>query len=138
MNDGKFDGGKLNDDQKALRQFYGDILKFSSTNPAIVQGAYYDLTVFNQQQENLPHLIHVFARVQGEERLVIVSGFNNKLVRVKIRLSDEVKNAFNLQPNQNYIGRDLMRSGADIGLDNEYAFEIDVPAYSSYIFKIKN
>lgn len=138
MNGGKFDGGQLSDNQKALRLFYADILKFASTNPAIVSGAYYDLTAYNQQQNNLPHLVHVFARVQDEERLIIVSGFNDKPLRVKIKLTDEVKQAFKLQADQVYVGRDLQRSGTDIGLDADGAFEVDVPPYISYIFKIKN
>ena len=138
MNDGKFDGGKLSDNQKGLRQFYADILKFSSTNPAIVQGAYFDLTVFNQQQGNIPHLVHAFARVHGEERLVIVSGFNDKPLRVKIKLSDEVLQAFNWKQENDYVGRDLLRSGADIGLSKDGMFEVDVPPYVSYIFKIKS
>lgn len=138
MNDGKFDGGKLSDSQKGLRQFYADILKFSSTNPAIVQGAYFDLTVSNQQQGNIPHLVHVFARVKDDERLVIVSGFNDKPLRVKIKLSDEVLQAFQWKQENDYVGRDLLRSGADIGLSKDGMFEVDVPPYVSYIFKIKN
>lgn len=138
MNDGKFDGGKLSDNQKGLRQFYADILKFASTNPAIVQGSYFDLTVSNQEQGNIPHLVHVFARVKDDERLVIVSGFNDKPLRVKIRLTNEVLQAFGWKQEQDYVGRDLLRSGMDIGLSKEGTFEVDVPAYVSYIFKIKN
>ncbi|MBN8578385.1 MAG: alpha-amylase family protein [Cytophagales bacterium] len=138
LNGGKFDGGLLSDNQKAVRQFYADILRFASTNPAISGGEYFDLTEFNQQQGNIPHLVHVFARVAGEERLVIVSGFNDKPVRVKIKLTKEVKQAFALQLDQLYVGRDLLRSGADIGLDKEGMFEVDVPPYVSYIFKIKH
>lgn len=137
VNGGKYDGGGLSDDQKALRQFYGDILFFAASNPAITQGDYFDLTEFNQQQGNINHRIHVFARVSGEERLVILSGFNDKLMRVKIQLSEEVKQAFQFAPGEEYLGRDLLRSGQDIGLDSTGTFEVDLPAYAAYIFKIK-
>jgi glycosidase len=137
VNGGKYDGGALSDDQKALRLFYSDILKFASTNKAITDGDYYDLTLFNLEQGNIPDKAHVFARVMGEERLVILSGFNDKPLRVKIKLSDEVVQAFNLKAEQDYLGRDLLRSGTDIGLDKSWTFEVDLMPYTSYIFKIK-
>jgi hypothetical protein len=137
VNGGKYDGGALSDDQKALRLFYSDILKFASTNKAITDGDYYDLTLFNLEQGNIPDKAHVFARVMGEERLVILSGFNDKPLRVKIKLSDEVVQAFTLKAEQDYLGRDLLRSGTDIGLDKSWTFEVDLTPYTSYIFKIK-
>ncbi|MDZ7647411.1 MAG: alpha-amylase family protein [Cytophagales bacterium] len=137
VNGGKYDGGGLSDDQKALRLFYSDVLKFASTNKAITDGDYYDLTLFNLEQGNIPDKAHVFARVMGEERLVILSGFNDKSLRVKIKLSDEVVQAFNLKAEQDYLGRDLLRSGTDIGLDKSWTFEVDLTPYTSYIFKIK-
>jgi len=137
VNGGKYDGGALSEDQKGLRLFYSDILKFASTNKAITDGAYYDLTLFNLEQGNIPEQAHVFARVMGEERLVILSGFNEKPLRVKIKLSDEVVKAFGLKAEQDYLGRDLLRSGTDIGLDKSWTFEVDLMPYLSYIFKIK-
>jgi glycosidase len=137
MNGGKFDGGLLSDDQKALRQFYGDILTLASNNKAIVKGDYFDLTHFNLQLGNIPHVVHVFARAFEDERLVILSGFNDKTLRVKVKLTGEVLKKFNMDKPEDYIGRDLLRSGADIGFDQSGTFEVDVPPYSSFIFKVK-
>jgi len=137
VNGGKFDGGALSDEQKALRQFYADILTFASNNKAIAGGDYFDLTEFNLQQGNIPAQVHVFARVSDEERLVILSGFNDKPLRVKIKLTEEVIQAFELDQINDYVGRDLLRSGMDIGLDKSATFEVDLPPYVSYIFKIK-
>lgn len=137
VNGGKYDGGALSDDQKALRLFYSDILTLASNNKAITEGAYYDLTDFNIAQGNIPAQVHVFARVSGEERLVILSGFNDKTLRIKVKLSDEVIQAFNLNVHEAYVGRDLLRSGLDIGLDTSGTFEVDLTPYTSYIIKIK-
>ena len=134
---GKFDGGGLSPDQKQLRQFYSDVLTFAASNRAIVDGDYFDLTVFNQQQSTISDRVHVFARVSGEERLVILSSFEEKPARIKIKLSDEVIEAFGLQTGKAYIGRDLLRSGTDIGLDSSYSFEVDMFPHTAYIFKIK-
>jgi glycosidase len=137
LNAGKYDGGLLSIDQKALRQFYGDILIFASQSKAITQGDYFDLTNFNLSQGNITDDVHVFARVHNEERLVILSSFGDKAKHVKIKLSDEVIQAFQLKPDEDYIGHDMLRSSADVGMDKSRTFEVDILPYSSFIFKIK-
>jgi len=137
MNGGKFDGGRLGDDQKALRQFYGDILTFAATNKAITDGAYFDLTHFNLSQGNIPHQVHVFARVHDQERLVILSSFSDQPLRVKVKLSDDVIQAFQFNAESDYVGHDMLRSGVDVGIDKSRNFEVDILPYSSFIFKIK-
>ncbi len=136
-NEGKFDGGRLSDDQKQLRQFYGDILGLAGTNKAITEGAYADLTEFNLQSKNFSNKIHCFVRVSGDERLVIVSSFDSRPEHGKVQLSKEAIDKMGLNSENAYIGRDLLRSGADIGLDKNFTFELDIPPHSSFIFKIK-
>jgi glycosidase len=137
VNGGKYDGGQLSDEQKQLRQFYGDILLLARTNRAIVFGNYYDLTTHNVKLNNISPKVSVFARSAGEEKLVIVAGFSDKKEHVRIQIPGEVGEAMSLKLPNNYIGRDLLRSGADIGLDENLTFELDVPPYSAFIFKIK-
>jgi glycosidase len=137
VNGGKFDGGQLSDEQKQLRQFYGDILNLSKNNRAVALGDYIDLTKHNVGAKNCSNRISVFARVLSEERLIVVAGFNDKMEHVKIELPKAEAERIGLQPGNNYIGRDLLRSGADIGLSDTFSFEFDVPPYSAFIFKIK-
>jgi glycosidase len=137
INGGKFDGGQLSDEQKQLRQFYGDILKLSSTNQAIARGEYADLTAFNHHKGNISHLVSTFARWYGEENLVIVSNFNSATEKIKIVLPDEVASAMKLEKGKAYVGRDLLRSGAEIGFNEALTADMELPAYSSFILKIK-
>ncbi len=137
VNGKKYDGGLLDVEQKALRQFHGDILTLAKNNPAIAQGDYFDLTELNLNAKNCSDRIVSFARSLGDERLVIIAGFNMKLEHIKIQLSKETVSAFGLKSSEQYIGRDLLRSGADIGLSSDYSFELDIPPYSSFILKIK-
>ncbi len=136
VNGKKYDGGQLSDEQKALRQFYGDILNLSVKNPAIARGDYFDLTESNVNAKNCSDRIVSYARISGEERIVVVASFNDKMEHVKISLG-EVASALKLNPGTVYVGRDLLRSGADIGLDNQFSFGIDVPPFSSFVLKIK-
>lgn len=137
VNNKLYDGGGLSDEQKQLRQFYGDILNFARTNPAIAAGDYIDLTTANVQEGRSSDRVVVFGRVSGDERLVIVAGFNEKLERIKVRLTQEAVTKFGLQSKVTYVGRDLLRSGTDVGLNEQFEFEVDVPPYSAFIFKIK-
>jgi hypothetical protein len=137
VNGGKYDGGGLSDEQKQLRQFYGDILTYVNTSRAIAEGDYADLTEHNVHAKNTSDKIHTFVRVAGEERLVIVSGFNAQTEHVKIQLSKEAIDKLALKSDQDYIGHDMLRSSTDVGLDKNFTFELDVPPFSSFIFKIK-
>lgn len=137
MNGGKFDGGQLSDEQKQLRQFYGDILSFAATNPAIGEGAYIDLTEENIGAKNISDRIYCFVRVAGDERLLIISGFNAKTEHARIQLTKAAVEKLNLRTDQVYIGHDLLRSSSDIGFDKNFTCELDVPPYSAFIFKLK-
>jgi glycosidase len=137
VNNGKFDGGQLSVEQKQLRQFYGDILKLCSANQAIARGSYFDLTIPSVQQSAISPFVSVFARWEGEENLVIISNFNSKLEKVKVSIPDELASAMKLEKGKAYVGRDLLRSGAEIGFNESLVAEFELPAYSSFILKIK-
>ena len=137
MNGGKFDGGALADDQKQLRQFYADILNFAGKNKAIANGNYYDLTAYNIQAGNISNQIHAFVRNAGDEKFIIISGFNDKTQHVKIQLPEEIVKQLQLNTTEVYMARDILRSGTEVGFSKEFSFELDVPAFNAFIFKIK-
>ncbi len=137
VNGGAFDGGQLSENQKALRQFYVDVFTFARNNPAIHSGEYSDITSFNQAQGNINHLMHAFVRYFDDERILIVSSFNGSALPATIALPPELAQQMGLQAGVKYVGRDLLRSGVDIGLDENYSFSLELPSYASFIFKIK-
>lgn len=137
VNELKFDGGQLSDEQKQLRQFYGDILALASNNQAIARGKYTDLTNYNQQKGNMSAFVHAFARYHQEEKLIIVSNFDTKMEAVKVEIPKELANEIGLSESTAYVGRDLLRSGAEIGINEKLTMSMEIPAYSSFILKIK-
>ncbi len=137
VNGGKFDGGKLTDEQKQLRQFYSDILNLAATNQAIAQGDYFDLTVSNFQSGNISPFVSAYARWIGEENLLIISNFNSKTEKIKIVIPESLAGSLKLEKGKAYVGRDLLRSGAEIGINESLTAEMELPAYSSFILKIK-
>jgi glycosidase len=137
VNNKLYDGGQLSDDQRALRQFYGDLLKLAASNAAIVHGDYFDLTEENVSAKNCSDRHVIFGRTDGVEKLIIVAGFNAKTERIKVKLTDDAIKKMGLERGGQYIARDLLRSGADVGFDEQFQFEIDVPPYSVFILKVK-
>lgn len=137
VNNKNYDGGQLDDSQRQLRQFYSDILTFAGTNPAIVAGEYTDLTVDNVTRGNFNDKVVVFGRSAGEERLIVIASFNPAAVSIKVEIPDAAAQILGLKKGNDYVGRDLLRSGTDVGLDADLTFEVDVPAFSGFVLKIK-
>jgi hypothetical protein len=137
VNEKAYDGGKLDDSQRQLRQFYGDILNFAGTNPAIVAGDYVDLTADNVAAGNCTARHVVFARATADERLVVIASFDPGPTHVKVKIPDAAAQRLGLVKGGDYLGRDLLRSGTDVGLSAELEFEVDIPAHSGLILKIK-
>ncbi|WP_105255486.1 alpha-amylase family glycosyl hydrolase [Pseudoalteromonas sp. T1lg75] len=89
MNGGKFDGGALNDEQRALRQFYIDLMALNSL-PAIVAGELIPVP------NSAPHSVISFERRLGEQRIVVVANFGKHQVFVDI------------EPEQAMVGKTLL------------------------------
>ncbi|HMV09787.1 MAG TPA: alpha-amylase family protein [Cyclobacteriaceae bacterium] len=128
MNGGAFDGGLLSDQQKSLRQFYGTLLNIAQTNPAIVSGNYFDLTVSDD--------VHAFVRNAGSEKLLIVSNFDSKVKPVKVVIPENIAAALQLKGDKKYTLQDLLWKNSDQALAGLTLY-MNLPAYSAYIFKVQ-
>jgi glycosidase len=137
VNNKNYDGGQLDDSQRQLRQFYSDVLNFAATNTAISEGEYVDLTAENVASGNCTDRFVIFGRAAGDEVLIVIAGFSPSASRIKVAVPDRAAEILGLQKGEDYIGRDLLRSGTDVGLDSNLSFEVDVPAFSGLVLKIK-
>ena len=90
MNGGKFDGGALADDEKALRDFYVRVLNISATNAAM-QGDYRPLDVVSVSDNATDDRVFAFARWQHDERLIVAASFDDGASRnVRVDLPGDV------------------------------------------------
>ena len=137
MNDGRFDGGKLSDEQKQLRRFYAELLTFASTNRAISAGEYTDLTLHNLSTGNFPPQVHAFLRYHDEERLLVLNSFKDQDVTVRVQITRDEFALMGLDPDGLYIARDMLWRETEIGFDKDLAFSLRMKPFSCYIFKIK-
>lgn len=76
MNEGKFDGGKLSNSEKELRDFYARLLNFTIKSEALM-GKFIDLQKVNREQtDDYDPGIYSFARSSKNEKLIIVTNFS--------------------------------------------------------------
>lgn len=137
LNGGKYDGGGLSLEQKQLRELYRELLKLSSSSKAISEGEYADITKYNQSQQNISDRVVVYLRYDGDERLLIVAGFNSKTETLKISIPKEIGLKAGLKLNEVYTGRDLLGSGLDVGFPENLTCTIGLPPFTAFIIKIK-
>jgi glycosidase len=135
VNGGKFNDSLLSGGQKGLRSYYSTLLNLAQSNQAIASGKYADLTEYNIKAANFGKEVHAFARYEGEEKLLIVNSFNDVLTKVRIEITKEVADAFQLESSKTYELKDLLWKEESIALTNN-TFEITLKPYSSFIFKL--
>ncbi|PRX56483.1 alpha-amylase family protein [Flagellimonas meridianipacifica] len=75
INDKRFDGGQLSKQEKQLRDFYKRLLNFTISSEALM-GEYEDIHFFNKENtENYDHRVLSYVRWSPNEKLIIVSNF---------------------------------------------------------------
>jgi len=76
MNNGRFDGGQLTAEEKALREFYRRLLNFTAGS-AVLTGEYREIHSYNRQHTGWYNdRVFSFVRWKGDERLIIVANFD--------------------------------------------------------------
>jgi glycosidase len=137
LNGGKYDGGGLSLEQKQLRDFYSELLRLSTSSKAIAEGEYADITRHNQAKQNISERVVAYLRYAGDERLLIVAGFNTKTETIRIEIPNEIGLKLGLNTNEVYTGRDLLGSGLDVGFPEKLTCVFDLPAFTALVIKIK-
>ena len=101
MNGGKFDGGALNADDKALHTYYQRLLSFTAKAPALM-GQYAELHSANLAAGNgYSEQQLAFARWSDEQKLVVVSHFNaDAAVSFNLTLPADLINRWQLSDGQ--------------------------------------
>lgn len=76
MNEGKFDGGQLSQDEKDLRDFYKRLLNFSLNSSALM-GKYKEIQAINRQNtQGFDAGIYAYTRWSDSQKLIVVTNFS--------------------------------------------------------------
>jgi glycosidase len=125
-NNGAFNGAKLEDKEKQLRDFYVNLLKISSQNEAISNGYFYEVpqNIINNNK------IYAYFRYTKNQRFLIISNFSrDQNFEVKISIPNEI---LSLNPSSKAI--DLL-TNQDVVLPSGDALNVDIKPNSSQIIQ---
>ncbi len=141
INNGKFDGDKLSNEQKELRAFYKRLLNIANSEKAISEGLMYDLVYANLDNQNF-NLRQQFAYIRKHKNdlLLIVVSFHDKDLHTEIRLPAEAFQYLDMKEGHTYECVDLLEESKqypDVELSSKKMFQAIIPAWKGKIFKLK-
>lgn len=136
MNQGAFDGGQLSDAQKSLRAAYSRILTTARDHEAIREGEYWDLTNHILANKGSSNRVVSFARGTQDEKLIIMASFNYQAEQVRILLTPELADQWDIKPAQKYGLKDLLGDTTTVTLSRDQGAAFLLPAYGSRIYQV--
>ncbi len=138
MNNGKFDGGQLSKDEKALRDFYKRLLNIAIHNEAIM-GESREIHYYNKEHtNNYNHRVFSFVRYTANEKLIVVSNFDEETsYEFALKIPKEIIREWKLNK-KNYILTDLLYGEKNnLSLRNdEGSIKIRINPLQSFIFEV--
>ncbi len=140
MNNKKFDGGQLSSEEKSLRDFYKRLLNFTINSEAMV-GEYQDIHQYNREHtENYSDKVLSFVRWSNNEKLIIVSNFNDETsYEFDLKLPKDIIQTWKL-PNANYQVEDQLYQAFESTLNVENGLGnliVKLKPLESFILKLK-
>ena len=136
-NKGKFDGAKMTEAQRELRDFYQRLMTLARDDKAIQKGRMYDITYaqgegFNRQQH------YAFLRhIKGETLLVVVN-FHDREQDITLRIPDDAFVYLGLDEKPKATATDLLYGNKQpLAFVPDAPFTITLPAWKGVVLKIK-
>ncbi len=139
MNGGKFDGGKLSEKEKNLRDFYKRLLNFSIKSSALM-GEFKEIQTENRKQgDTYSHGIYSFVRWSENQKLVVVSNFSWVTAsEFELIIPSEIIHKWKLKDG-NYTVVDALygKKGKLVVKDNQGTIKVNIKPSESFIYELK-
>ncbi len=139
VNDKKFDGGQLTEEEAELRDFYQRLLNYSITSNALM-GEYQDIHFYNKEHtEWYNHHVLSYVRWSGHERLIIVANFDaNDRFGFELKIPEDIIQKWQLSEGNHPIRDVLYGSEHTLKVENARGeVRVDINPLESFIFKVK-
>ncbi|MEZ4903349.1 MAG: alpha-amylase family protein [Spirosomataceae bacterium] len=139
VNGGKFDGGKLNADQKKLRSFYADLLKLVNSSDAIINGAFYDLQYANAQTAGYNATkMYSYLRHSGKQKLLIVCNFDlHQSAQTTLQIPTHAWETMGLSATGKYEFKEIFHHPETTTVEAKKGIAITIESNSVRIFEIR-
>ncbi|MDL2222169.1 alpha-glucosidase C-terminal domain-containing protein, partial [Parabacteroides sp. OttesenSCG-928-N08] len=137
INKGAFDGGRLTDEQKQLRETYRKVLNIAASEPIVAKGNFFDLMYANKENPYLnPSRQYVFLRKYEKELLLVVANFDKASQTVRINIPKDAFEALGIEDNKAAKVTDLMSGEQSVGtLTESWPYQLTLPPYSGRVIK---
>ena len=138
MNGGKFDGGKLSESEKNLRDFYKRLLNFSLKSDALM-GEFQEIQSLNRAEtEGYDPGIYSFVRWSENEKLIVVANFSwVTKSSFDLKIPSDVISKWNLKDGIYPIKDQLYGSEATLKVENGVGVvKVNIGLSESFVFKI--
>lgn len=136
-NGGKYDGGKLTEKQKQLRQQYAAILNIAKNEPAITQGSFFDLMYTNEKNRFFNNRNqYAFLRKHKNEVILVVANFTHSEQNVWVNIPEDAFKALDIKDNEAAMLKDLLTGTETIStLTTAWPFKEKLEACSGKVLK---
>ena len=134
-NGGKFSTALLSADEKRLRKTYAKVLSLCNAEPAIAQGAFYDLMYVNYDNFDSSK-IFAYLRHHGNDTILVVANFGNGVANAAVTIPEHAFTFLGITP-ATYSATELMQGAqATVILSPQSPFSVVVQPHNVVMWKI--
>ena len=128
INNKKYDGGKLTEDQSAYRNYYSTLLNFCLNSDAITNGKFYDLQYinrFNQSEGFDERYVYAFLRYTEIEQLLIICNFSVDIsFDVYVKIPSEALELMTIENKNEFIFEELLEKEIKLTVNNIFLSDV--------------
>lgn len=136
-NNGKFDGAKMTDAQRELRDFYQRLLTLTRDDKAIQKGKMYDIT-YAQNEGFDKNKQFAFIRHTKGETLLIVVNFHDREQQINVRIPNDAFVYLGLDEKPKAKATDLLRGEeTNMSFMADGVIRLTLQAWKGMILRIK-
>ena len=142
LNQGRYDGGGLTDNQRSLRAFYQQLNHLVINSDAIQNGYFYDLQYANDNGQSPgydAHQVYSYLRYTERQQLLIVCNFSSKNTHsTTITIPQAAFEAMQKDAARTHWFSDIFMSDTRIETSGLAGVPIQLPPRSVRVFEIKS
>ncbi|MCM1450402.1 MAG: alpha-amylase family protein [Clostridiales bacterium] len=137
-NNGMWNLRKLHPQERSLREIYSKVLNIAGTEPAITQGAFFDLMYVNYNNVSFnPHRQYAFMRhMPGDSLLIIVANFDEADVHIEVNIPAHAFDTLGITPARETMTQLLTGETAILSLDPDTPLPLNIKGKSAVVWKL--
>ncbi len=141
MNNKKFDGGQLSEEEKELRDFYKRLLNFTIKSSALM-GEYQEIHYYNKEHtESYDYRVFSYVRWSSNEKLIIVSNFDDhKSYSFQLKIPEDIISKWQLENKIYHLDEKLYgQVNKVLSVSNGRGeIQLELEPLQSFIFRVQH